>query len=96
MSVDAVLFDLDGKLVDAASGLVAVLNALFVGAGRVPMPYAIVRNEVSNGARRLLKLLERCARYLRVRSRLFIEIAVIRKARSRNSVGHCHEQASST
>jgi N-acetyl-D-muramate 6-phosphate phosphatase len=51
-----VLFDLDGTLVDTAPDLVAVLNALLVERGRVRMPYAVARNEVSNGAVGLLKL----------------------------------------
>jgi phosphoglycolate phosphatase len=51
-----VLFDLDGTLVDTAPDLVAVLNALLVEHGRVRMPYAVARNEVSNGAVGLLRL----------------------------------------
>lgn len=56
MSLKAVLFDLDGTLVDTAPDLVAVLNALLDEAGRPPMAYAIARNEVSNGALGLLRL----------------------------------------
>ena len=56
MSVEAVLLDLDGTLVDTAPDLVRVLNRLLVDEGRPPMPYAIARNEVSNGAKGLLKL----------------------------------------
>lgn len=56
MSARAVLFDLDGTLVDTAPDLVAVLNTLLVERGRVRMPYAVARNEVSNGAAGLLKL----------------------------------------
>ena len=56
MSFDAALFDLDGTLVDTAPDLVAVLNTLLVEQGRVRMPYAIARNEVSNGAGGLLRL----------------------------------------
>jgi N-acetyl-D-muramate 6-phosphate phosphatase len=52
----AVLFDLDGTLVDTAPDLVAALNALLHEQGRAPMPYATARNEVSNGAVGLLKL----------------------------------------
>jgi phosphoglycolate phosphatase len=51
-----VLFDLDGTLVDTAPDLVAVLNALLAQHGRAPMPYAIARNEVSNGAVGLIRL----------------------------------------
>jgi 2-phosphoglycolate phosphatase len=50
----AVLFDLDGTLVDTAPDLVAVLNALLAADGRPPVPYALARNEVSRGALGLL------------------------------------------
>jgi len=50
------LFDLDGTLVDTAPDLVAVLNRMLAAAGRPPVPYALARNEVSNGALGLLRL----------------------------------------
>ena len=56
MSVAAVLFDLDGTLVDTAPDLVGTLNRLLVETGRARMPYAIARNEVSNGAVGLIRL----------------------------------------
>jgi phosphoglycolate phosphatase len=56
LSAQGVLFDLDGTLVDTAPDLVAVLNTLLVERGRVRMPYAVARNEVSNGAVGLLRL----------------------------------------
>ncbi|MCZ0952490.1 MAG: HAD-IA family hydrolase [Rhodospirillaceae bacterium] len=56
MSVEAVLMDLDGTLVDTAPDLVGVLNALLVDRGLPPVPFAIARNEVSNGAPGLLRL----------------------------------------
>jgi N-acetyl-D-muramate 6-phosphate phosphatase len=56
VNVEAVLFDLDGTLVDTAPDLVAVLNRLLVERGRAMMPYAVARNEVSNGASGLLRL----------------------------------------
>ena len=46
----AVLFDLDGTLVDTAPDLCAVLTALLNRHSRPPLPYAVARNEVSNGA----------------------------------------------
>jgi len=52
----AVLFDLDGTLVDTAPDLVAVLNRMLGERGRPPVPYAIARNEVSNGAVGLIRL----------------------------------------
>lgn len=56
MKVRGVLLDLDGTLADTAPDLVAVLNELLVGRERPRMPYAIARNEVSNGALGLIKL----------------------------------------
>lgn len=56
MTIEAVLFDLDGTLVDTAPDLVCVLNELLRERGLAPMPYAIARNEVSNGAIGLIKL----------------------------------------
>src|SRR5690606_5919131 len=56
MSVGAVLFDLDGTLVDSAPDLVGVLNRLLAEDGRPPMPYAIARNAVSDGAAGLIRL----------------------------------------
>lgn len=56
MSFAAVLFDLDGTLVDTAPDLVAVLNRLLLEQRRARMPYAIARNVVSNGAAGLIRL----------------------------------------
>ncbi len=56
MSGAAVIFDLDGTLVDTAPDLVAVLNRMLLEGGRPRMPYAIARNEASNGAAGLLRL----------------------------------------
>ena len=56
MTVAGVLFDLDGTLVDTAPDLVAVLNDLLRERELAPMPYAIARNEVSNGAMGLIRL----------------------------------------
>ncbi len=50
MSRYAVLFDLDGTLVDTAPDLCAVLTSLLNRHARPPLPYAVARNEVSNGA----------------------------------------------
>jgi phosphoglycolate phosphatase len=52
----AVIFDLDGTLVDTAPDLVAVLNRLLREGGTPRMPYAIARNVASNGAAGLLRL----------------------------------------
>jgi N-acetyl-D-muramate 6-phosphate phosphatase len=56
VKVEAVLLDLDGTLVDTAPDLVRVLNHLLTEDGRPKMPYALARNEASNGAAGLLKL----------------------------------------
>jgi phosphoglycolate phosphatase len=56
MSRRAVLFDLDGTLADTAPDLVAVLNVMLGEHGLPPMPYAVARNEVSNGSSGLVKL----------------------------------------
>ncbi len=56
MTIEAVLFDLDGTLVDSAPDLVHVLNDLLRERSLPPMPYAVARNEVSNGAIGLVKL----------------------------------------
>lgn len=56
MTIEAVLFDLDGTLVDSAPDLVHVLNDMLRERSLPPMPYAVARNEVSNGAIGLVKL----------------------------------------
>jgi phosphoglycolate phosphatase len=56
VSPAAVIFDLDGTLVDTAPDLVGVLNRLLLELGKPRMPYAIARNEASNGAAGLLRL----------------------------------------
>lgn len=53
---DAVLFDLDGTLVDTAPDMVAALFALMQAEGRAPLPYALARSWVSNGAAGLIGL----------------------------------------
>lgn len=56
MSRSGVLFDLDGTLADTAPDLVAVLNRLLAADKRPPVPFALARNEVSNGAVGLIRL----------------------------------------
>lgn len=55
-SIAAVLFDLDGTLVDTAPDFVRLLNQLRGEDNLPPLPYADIRNQVSNGARALIKL----------------------------------------
>lgn len=52
----AVLFDLDGTLLDTAPDMVAALNLLRQEHGLDPLPHAMARNEVSNGSAGLLRL----------------------------------------
>jgi len=53
---NAVLFDLDGTLVDTAPDMVAVLQYLQREHGLDPAPYELARSNVSNGAIGLLTL----------------------------------------
>jgi phosphoglycolate phosphatase len=53
---DAVLFDLDGTLVDTAPDMVRVLQDMQVARDREPVAYEIGRRYVSNGAIGLLRL----------------------------------------
>ena len=53
---NAVLFDLDGTLVDTAPDMVAVLQYLQREHGIDPVPYELGRSYVSNGAIGLLNL----------------------------------------
>lgn len=52
----AVLFDLDGTLLDTAPDMVGALNALRLEHGRPALPYEDVRILVSHGGGRLVKL----------------------------------------
>jgi 2-phosphoglycolate phosphatase len=55
-AVRAVLFDLDGTLLDTAPDMVGALNALRRVEGEQPLPYETVRPLVSHGAGRLVAL----------------------------------------
>jgi N-acetyl-D-muramate 6-phosphate phosphatase len=52
----AVLFDLDGTLLDTAPDMVGALNLLRVEQGRKPLPFDVVRPSVSHGAVRLVSV----------------------------------------
>jgi N-acetyl-D-muramate 6-phosphate phosphatase len=52
----AVLFDLDGTLLDTAPDMVAALNALRVDESLPALPYETVRSAVSHGAARVVKV----------------------------------------
>ena len=54
-SVRAVLFDLDGTLVDSVPDLASAVNAMLADQGRPVVTEAQVRDWVGNGAKRLVK-----------------------------------------
>lgn len=70
----AVLFDLDGTLLDTAPDFVVTLNQLLAEEQRPPLPAAAIRATVSNGARALVTLgfqvTETDAEFERLRLRL--------------------------
>lgn len=55
MALTAVLFDLDGTLLDTAPDMVGALNALRAEESLAPMPYDAIRSVVSHGAARVVK-----------------------------------------
>jgi len=54
--LQAVIFDLDGTLVDTADEFVVVVQALRAEHGREPLPAEVIRSNVSNGAKALTTL----------------------------------------
>jgi phosphoglycolate phosphatase len=52
----AVLFDMDGTLLDTAPDMVNALNALRHERSLAPLPYEIVRSAVSHGAARVVRM----------------------------------------
>ncbi|MDP9085078.1 MAG: phosphoglycolate phosphatase [Pseudomonadota bacterium] len=52
----AVLFDLDGTLLDTAPDMVGALNALRLEERLAPLPYELVRAAVSHGSGRVVKV----------------------------------------
>ena len=55
MALRAVLFDLDGTLLDTAPDMVGALNALRREESLAPLPYDVIRSAVSHGAARVVK-----------------------------------------
>ncbi|MCE8015114.1 HAD-IA family hydrolase [Halomonas sp. MCCC 1A17488] len=55
-SPHALLFDLDGTLVDTAPDLARATNALRAHHGLAPLPYPLIRAQVSNGGSALVTL----------------------------------------
>lgn len=58
--LDAVLFDLDGTLIDTAPDFASVVNQLCRQHGRPQIDYPDIRNTVSHGARALVTLAFEC------------------------------------
>lgn len=56
MTTRAVLFDLDGTLLDTAPDMAAAINELLREEGRTPLEFARIRPHVSHGARALIRL----------------------------------------
>ncbi len=56
MPLQAVLFDLDGTLLDTAPDMIGALNRLRSEHGRDPLPYDSLRCSVSHGSARLVRL----------------------------------------
>ncbi|MFO1503093.1 MAG: HAD-IA family hydrolase [Steroidobacteraceae bacterium] len=54
--IRAVLFDLDGTLLDTAPDLVGALNAVRIEQGREPLPFDLARTQVSHGSSGLIRL----------------------------------------
>lgn len=52
----AILFDLDGTLVDTAPDLAKATNALRIHHGLAPLPFEVIRGQVSNGGSALVTL----------------------------------------
>jgi N-acetyl-D-muramate 6-phosphate phosphatase len=52
----AILFDLDGTLLDTAHDMVGALNSLRLESGLAPLPFADVRAQVSHGSTRLVQI----------------------------------------
>jgi len=72
-SIDAVLFDLDGTLLDTAPDLAAALNALRVEEGGTQLSFDEIRPHVSHGGAALVRLGfpdARAAEFERLRTRL--------------------------
>ncbi|ARN75033.1 HAD-IA family hydrolase [Oceanicoccus sagamiensis] len=55
-ALQAVLFDLDGTLIDTAPDFAVVVNLLLERHGKAELPYSAIRETVSHGARALITL----------------------------------------
>jgi phosphoglycolate phosphatase len=55
LALRAILFDMDGTVLDTAPDMAAALNTLRAEQGLAPMAYDEVRSEVSHGAKRVVR-----------------------------------------
>jgi 2-phosphoglycolate phosphatase len=53
--IRAVLFDLDGTLLDTAPDMIVALNILLAQENRAPLPFALARTQVSHGSTGMLR-----------------------------------------
>ena len=60
MPTEAVLFDLDGTLLDTAPDFIAALNTVAANEGQAKLDDSSIRNSVSDGARALVNLAFNC------------------------------------
>jgi N-acetyl-D-muramate 6-phosphate phosphatase len=56
LALEAVLFDLDGTLLDTAPDMIGALNSLRLESGLAPMPFDALRPAVSHGSSRLVSI----------------------------------------
>ena len=54
-AIDAVLFDLDGTLLDSARDFHRIINRMLAEHGRAPISFEDLRTQVSNGARAMVR-----------------------------------------
>jgi 2-phosphoglycolate phosphatase len=55
LQIRAVLFDLDGTLLDTAPDMIVALNILLAQENRAPLPFALARTQVSHGSTGMLR-----------------------------------------
>jgi len=81
MTYRAVLFDLDGTLVDSVADIAEALNELLVAEGRNPYPLAAIKRMVGEGVVRLMEKAFREADGAVERAERFMEIYTPRSTR---------------
>ena len=100
-SIDCVLFDLDGTLIDTAPDFTLVVNKLLEEHDKMPLSQEVIHLNVSNGARALVKnafnidethddfsdLLKTPARPLLRAAKLYCRCSLPRIRRLANAIG---------